>query len=309
MSIEIHIDNGHQWTMDELPPRTIALDGAVAGPHLDPVHQRYSFDHHANCLRLITRASCEQVFDALLLGMDPSGMKVLINDIDADTVLSTWLLLNHSRWKDPENRNRVRPLVATIGAADCHGPSYPVERPDLLAHMHEVLLDPVNQARREDFSGGIRTVLDQAIADLESWWISNLRIEPREPIDAILPEIEDHGAWVLARGGLMKPGRRIAHAGSLYERGHDRIVFCLERGDGTFHYTLARRSDLVAGFPLPEFYEALNVREAQARGRDLAPGETWGGGSSIGGGPRRGSVLNPDLVVEIVSRHIEENPD
>jgi len=77
MSIEIHIDNGHQWTMDELPPRTIALDGAVAGPHLDPVHQRYSFDHHANCLRLITRASCEQVFDALLLGLDPSGMKVL----------------------------------------------------------------------------------------------------------------------------------------------------------------------------------------------------------------------------------------
>ncbi|KLL09927.1 hypothetical protein FrCorBMG51_21350 [Protofrankia coriariae] len=85
----------------------------------------------------------------------------------------------------------------------------------------------------------------------------------------------------------------------VYEAGHARAVMWRPLPDGSTAYTVGRRSDLVDGFP---------VGPAEAPGTILGalaarePG--WGGGSSIGGAPRRPdgsrSSLHPDAVFTIV---------
>src|SRR5581483_736444 len=97
--VTLVLELGHEWTFDDLPPGSIALDGAVQGPRVDAAARRFSFDHHAGCVRLLTSATCRQVFDALLMGLDPAGMRVHVNDLDGDTVLSLWLLEQAPRWR------------------------------------------------------------------------------------------------------------------------------------------------------------------------------------------------------------------
>jgi len=95
-------------------------------------------------------------------------------------------------------------------------------------------------------------------------------------------------------------GVKTAGAMKLYEMGFDRLVMAIPQADRTWRYTLAKRSDLVSGFPLPRIYDALNRREEGFRGVPLCPSDRFGGGSSVGGGPRRGSRLSPDQVAEVV---------
>jgi thioredoxin 1 len=63
--------------------------------------------------------------------------------------------------------------------------------------------------------------------------------------------------------------------------------------DGTWGYTVAKRSEFVKYFPVPEILSVLAARE---------PG--WGGGSTIGGAPRHPdgsrSRLTPDEVFAVV---------
>ena len=86
--MDVLIERGRTIPFDSLPPRSVALDGYVLGPHIDPEHERYSFDHHGNCVRHATRLTAEQVHDALVLGLDPAGFTVHVNDVDLDTVLT-----------------------------------------------------------------------------------------------------------------------------------------------------------------------------------------------------------------------------
>ena len=80
MKANITFLQGHVWALEDLEDRSIALDGAVQGPALDHTRQRYSFDHHKNCIRHVTLATCEQVRDAILLGADFEGYNIYIND-------------------------------------------------------------------------------------------------------------------------------------------------------------------------------------------------------------------------------------
>ncbi|WP_250291150.1 hypothetical protein, partial [Frankia sp. CiP1_Cm_nod1] len=118
----------------ELPPYSIALDGVVQGPALDLRARRLSFDHHGACIRLVTTATCRQVTDALLLGLDPRRYTVYVNDVDADTALAV-ALLAHPGWLAAASpvRGPVRRLVEAVAGRDAHGPAYPVAEPGLLA--------------------------------------------------------------------------------------------------------------------------------------------------------------------------------
>lgn len=145
MNLTIRI--GHVWAFDDLPPNTIALDGAVTGPAVDAERRRFSFDHHAGCIRLVTSATCQQVLDALLLGLDPSDCAVLINDVDGDTVLAVWLLQHHALCRDAQALVRLRRLVAGVGATDAHGPAYPPADPELVEHCYQYVLEPVRDRR------------------------------------------------------------------------------------------------------------------------------------------------------------------
>jgi hypothetical protein len=102
----------------DLPRGWVALDGAVQGPILGDDQDRWSFDHHAGCHRLITLATCEQIRLALCLGFYFNARKILVNDLDGDTLLSMWLIMNSGK----ANERTVRTLVRAVGTIDAHGP-------------------------------------------------------------------------------------------------------------------------------------------------------------------------------------------
>lgn len=293
---------GHVWTFDELAPCTIALDGAVNGPAFDAERRRFSFDHHDGCIRLVTTATCQQVFDALLLGLDPSDCTVLINAVDGDTVLSVWLLRHHVRWREAAAVASVRPLVGCVGAGDAHGPAYPIALPALVEHFRGHVLEPIRGPRLlPGCDTAARVLLGVCLERLETWWHVGLRPAATRALEMVPPRVVDHGTWVFVAARPPIEGRRVATAGWVYAQGWDRAVLYLRLTNGCHQYTLARRSDLVAGFPLDRLYAALNIAEAGAHGRTLDENEKWGGGSSIGGSPRGGgSVLPPDAVVSVI---------
>ncbi|MCE5247684.1 MAG: hypothetical protein ABFD84_13615 [Candidatus Polarisedimenticolia bacterium] len=338
------VEVGREWVWDALPPRTIALDGAVAGPRIDAERERYSFDHHASCVRLATAATCRQVLDALLLGLDPSAFTVLLNDVDADSALAAWLLARRDVALAADALRRTRAVVAAVAEADAHGPAYPLENPGLLFGCMDALASAL-AARAAGYPQGGDAALDEALRGLDAWWAAGApeaaprdgsgaslaapreeagawafnsdraeladapdlaapreeagasAAESREALD-LSPRIEDHGSWSLVRAA--GDAGRTDGATALYASGRTRLVFVAPLGDGRWRYSLAKRSDLVGGFPLRRLYAALNDAEAAARGAALAPGQTWGGGSSVGGGPRDGSVLPPARVAVVV---------
>ena len=297
---KLQIRLGHRWDFEALPAGSIALDGAVAGPRLDPSSGRYSFDHHEGCLRLITTATCRQVLDALLLGLDPSGFTAYLNDLDADTVLASWLLEHWERWKRPAERAKVGPLVSAVAGLDAHGPAYPLEAYELATEFHLRVMAPVREAARAEYPAGPHEALALAWAELESWWQAGLmpsNVKP--PTKLELPPLRHWGPWVFASWGNIGGRPTFGASGALYGLGYDQLILHRQSELG-HHYTLARRSDLVPGPSLGQLYPAFNAQEAASRGRPLAPGETWGGGSSVGGGPRRGSVLEPEQVAELL---------
>lgn len=306
MNIDVRI--GHVWNYEDLPPGTIALDGACPGLRVEPETRRYSFDHHAGCVRLATSATCQQVLDALLLGLDPSGMTVLVNDLDADTVVSVWLLQHYPRLRVSAALACTRRLVSAVGLADAHGPGYPSPEPQLGFYVHEEVLVPIKHASPGALARDSGAILQQCVDRLERWWSLGLPVDGAACEAAVAkPQTRVHGSWIMAT----YPGSPPSGLGGclrLYEQGFDRLVLYSRASDGRYRYTIARRSDLVAGFPLPSFYGPLNRAEAQVRGVRLGSDQRWGGGSTIGGGPRDGSVLDVDIVAEIIDHGIDGPP-
>lgn len=301
--INVMVEPGRVWSFDEMVPGTIALDGACPELRIDPETRRFSFDHHGGCVRLATAATCQQVLDALLLGLDPEGMTVLVNDFDADTVVSVWLLRNRGLARDPGSLVQVRRLVSAVGAADAHGPGYPSPDSRMLDHVHREVLLPLRSVDRESLGQKAAEILEACLERLQQWWDEGLEAERGHSVDGEACPVEDHGDWVLARPpGDGSPGQ--GGCLGLYERGYDRLVLCSRMEGSRYRYTLARRSDLVSGFPVASFYGPLNVEEEMARGHRLGAHQRWGGGSTIGGGPRDGSVLAPDVVARVIDRVI-----
>lgn len=119
--VNLIIERGKVWNINDLPEKSIAIDGSVSGSFIDNDKKVYSFDHHGNCIRHSTSASCVQVLDAILLGFDPQDFNLYINDIDHDTVLASALLIK----PEMANNSMVQDTVRAVGLIDAHGPSYP----------------------------------------------------------------------------------------------------------------------------------------------------------------------------------------
>ncbi len=122
--LKVVIERGKVWDTNSLPEKSIAIDGSVSGPFIDNKKKNYSFDHHGNCIRHTTSATCVQVLDAILLGFEPKNYSLYINDIDHDTVLATALLTEPSFAKI----DMVQDTVRAVGLIDAHGPSYPLQK-------------------------------------------------------------------------------------------------------------------------------------------------------------------------------------
>lgn len=284
VSITLHLDFGRTCELADLPRRAIALDGYVRGPAIDTANERYSFDHHEGCIRHVTTATCVQVLDALLLGLDPAGFHVFVNDVDADTVLAVYLLQNPACAHDPS----VRELVEGVGKIDAHGPAYPL--PDRLLERVNVYLEdvlaPERQMRKQGTyePGALATLLEQCLARTQAFFDGTFKPGPvREPT----PYRVLYSAGDMA----MIQGDR-AMTALAYRDGWKVVIAILPAKDGTTAYTIAKQSEFVP-FNVPKALQALTVRE---------PG--WGGGTTVGGAPRHPdgtrSRLTPEEVWNIV---------
>jgi hypothetical protein len=287
--MKLKIERGKIVPFDQLPARSIALDGYVQGPAIDAENERYSFDHHAGCVRHATRATSEQVRDAIILGLDPSGFDVFINDVDLDTALSVWLLANPHR----VHEEIVQDLVSTAGLLDAHSGAYPVE--EKRRNTIEWLSEPETSSRADgDYwsldNRGLEKLLAHVSRRIDVYtrgeaqpWVQDFVVDERY-------EVKRAGTgWVLAA----TIGTR-SHA-SLFRDGYERVVMYRQLPDGSWGYTVAKRSEFVKFFPVPAILAALSEQE-----------QGWGGGSTIGGAPRHAdgsrSRLPPDQVFEIVER-------
>lgn len=290
---KIVIEPGKVIGFDDLPADAIALDGYVMGPALDTEKRRYSFDHHGACLRLVTRSTCAQVFDALHLGLEPQGMTLYLNDLDGDTLLSVWLLLHPERLSLPQ----VQQLVADLDKVDAHGPAYThLQNPHrLYTYFHNVLQSHLVFQTLKDTPATQKTkvmhqLLNAALQRLDDFMQQKYRVEVpavKKPVYQVVHQNDD---WL-----MVESEDQVFF--ELYQAGYSRIVaytrLVHDFDQVSYAYTLAKKSDLVSCFDIPAFLRALN---------ELEPG--WGGGSSIGGAPRHQngsrSFLNPQTVIEVI---------
>jgi hypothetical protein len=292
--MNIVIERGKTIPFEELPPRSVALDGYVLGPQIDAETERYSFDHHGDCVRHATRASAEQVHDAIVLGLQPKHLTIYLNDIDLDTALAVWLLRYPERAREP----LVNRLVHGAGLLDAHLGAYPLAGD--LPTIVEWLSEPETRARAsgtyfELDTAGLRALLDEVgrrvsvYADGASQaYTENFSIDNRYEV------LYRGTGWVLVES----LGTR-AHA-RIFADGHERVVIHTTLRDGTHSYTVAKRSEFVKCFPVPKILAALDT---------LEPG--WGGGSTVGGAPRHAngsrSRLPPTEVFEVVESVVQES--
>jgi len=318
--VRIVVARGFTTELDQLAGWSVALDGVVQGPGLDVDGHRFSFDHHGSCVRLVTSATCRQVMDAILLGFSPDRYTVYVNDVDADTVLAV-ALLAYPEWLEPDVSTAapVRRLVEVVGGRDAHGPAYPVAEPWLLRRFTEKVRLPTGRSGTTD--ADMAEDLERGVADVVALVATLAGAMASEP-DGLADRGGDadgvagpHGpAAAPPTAGERLPGElSVTHTGSdwvmvtsnenaldeAYARGFDRVVMWRRLDDGSFAYTVARRSDLVAGFPVgPASRDGTILAALAAR----EPG--WGGGSSIGGAPRHydggRSALPPDEIFRIV---------
>lgn len=284
MAITLHLDFGRTRELADLPRRSIALDGYVRGPAIDTANERYSFDHHESCIRHVTAATCVQVLDALLLGLDPAGFHVFVNDVDADTVLSVYLLQQPARARDPN----VRELVEGVGKIDAHGPAYPL--PERLLQRVNVYLEnvlaPERQMRKQGTyeAAKLDALLAECLERTQAFLDGTFNPGPvREPTPYRV--VFADGDWVMIQGDRAMTARA-------YREGWKVVIAILPAKDGTTAYTIAKKSEFVA-FDVPKALQALAARE---------PG--WGGGTTVGGAPRHPdgtrSRLTPEEVWSIV---------
>ena len=169
---EISFTYGFTITPEQMEENTIYLDGACRGPAIDNEKRSFSFDHHAGCSRFATLSTCEQVLLALDMGLDPKGLRVVVNDLDADTSMSLWLLFNPV-WID----ERVREQVRLIGRVDAHGPLWASTK------LHKAL------SRKPGVAQSFQDLIaDQALID--AWYEGG---EAALPAPFALPPCPVHG--------------------------------------------------------------------------------------------------------------------
>jgi hypothetical protein len=278
------------------PAAALALDGYVEGPsRWDWDGPWGTLDHHAGVERLRTGASCEQTAAAVRLGLwDRLGpgrtLQVHLNDCDADTCLSVWLLRHPDRIAEPP----VRALVRWEGSLDAHGGCALGLVPErYLPHLAWVFEPYV--CWREDPGADLGPdtqlrVIDEVGGRIDAW------------ADGRAREIDDDSGYEVLR--------RTEHAVAVAEHGpYARLALqadgrscfvAVRRHGGRTVMTIGRVDDDVP-LDLLGVWSELNELE----GREPDHDDRWGGGDLIGGSPRRsGTLLDVDRVCEVVEHHV-----
>ena len=302
--MKINFVFGQILGFEALPKNTIALDGAVQGPAVDAAARRFSFDHHAGCTRLVTLATCQQVATALTLGLVvDEETEVVINDLDADTVLAVWLLQNPERI----NEERVKELVERIGLTDAHGPIF-------APHQLHRELGPAYGSKDPQTREMLDGFLSKVTAYVDGTWQA----------PSARPERKSDGfAWSPKTGWQMVT--QVTGFDEVYSKGFLAGVLHTPMAGDTKMYTIAKRSDLVPlqlgpgaakrpptssdDYLKGTILGRLALAEIECN-HEQSHAANWGGATSIGGSPHNeievdgkkvnfGSRLVPEQVLEI----------
>jgi len=317
--MQVRVGRDFSFTLERaraLGERVILLDGAGSfGPLIDNKAKLYNLDHHAECERVFTLATCEQALLLVQSGLDLSEGDWLVyaNEPDLDTVLAIWVLLNYERVRDlrRESREILFPLLRLEGAIDANGPELAqfcglpadaLERAQ--AHIDELL----GRERASKKSGDWQTV------DFESF-----TIEVLNDIDRMVYSIEDfreYGSIDDIYGHVEIAERQVAVAcrdsAGVYavERllksrwGNQLAVIALE--NRPHHFTL-RRTSTLATLDLEDAYGTLNLLDPAVDGRPAS--QRWGGSSAIGGSPRpSGTLLSPNDLLRVLADAFRPRP-
>ncbi len=285
-NLTLILEYGIIWDFQKLPEKSIALDGSVMGPKIDTNKKIYSFDHHGNCVRHASSATCVQVLDAVLLGLDPYGFNIYINDLDADTMLSYTLL----KYPELAQLEKVQNIVRAVGLLDAHGPAYPLnekikQKIDFL--LYNIFESAENLRTNRDYSKkNLKNILLKCTANFIQWVEEGfpIKINSLERGYKIYPKTGKDWIMVNSENYVFD---------LIYNDGYTKAVSWQLLADGSFSYTIGKKSEFV-DFPVKEILEHLNSVESG-----------WGGGSTIGGAPRNTdgsrSKIQPEKLVLIIN--------
>ncbi|MCP3956258.1 MAG: hypothetical protein GY719_00210 [bacterium] len=309
--VAVSINQRHQFSEAEarrLGERVVFLDGAGQfGPVIDNKQQLYNLDHHQDCLRAFTLATCEQALIMVLKGLDldQGDWTVYANEPDLDTLFAIWVLLNHRRVRQltPVQRDAILPLLHLEGAIDANGFEIGAHcgLPQELLTAEKARLDVLHR-RELDLKGA------------GGWNEADLVEYSREMLLAIdqlvyqPSDFDDYARVEQVYGHVDIGGNKVAvvcrDSSGIYEVEQrlkkswgDRLgVIALERAAG--QYTLRRAASL-AGIDLAQAYDKLNLLDPRVDGRP--PEKRWGGSDEIGGSPRpEGTALTPNEIGKIL---------
>jgi hypothetical protein len=281
----------------KLGERVILLDGAGQfAPVMDSKPQFYNLDHHQDCLRAFTLATCEQALVLIAKGLqlDQGDWSVYANEPDLDTLFALWVLLNYRRLLAlaPERRDIIAPLLRLEGAIDANG----LEVAEFCGLPQGVLAtarETLDRLHRRELD--LKQSGDWASVDLGAYTVEMLGeidklVYERGDFEDFASveeeyghvEIGDNRAAVICRdsAGVYEVEKRLK---SLWG---DRLgIIALEKESG--QYTL-RRSASLAAIDLNAAYDRLNLLDPSVNGRP--PSRRWGGSDDIGGSPRPGGT-------------------
>lgn len=274
---------------------SIALDGYVAdSPKLDPLIPVANFNHHENVSRLETRATCAQVHLLIQLGLfklfrDEDGPRadLYVNDCDEDVCLSV-AQLRYPHIAESVINPGLNRLVDLSDKLDTTAGLFPFSTDMPVLEELAWVYEPY---RRFRLSGGLDSrdagAFESIITDVENRIISFIvGKQKRVRLDIRYKVIKSGTGWAMieeigpyGRQGALSDGIRA-------------FIAVRERNDGKLACSVGRVSECIP-FPVHSILSELSKADNQT-------GESWGGGSTIGGSPRTsGSGLTKDQIFEI----------
>ncbi len=309
--VAVSIDRSYGYSEADakrLGGRVILLDGAGQfGPAVDNSQFFYNLDHHQDCLRAFTLATCQQALIVVLKGLelDSGDWTIFANEPDLDTVFAIWVLLNYRRVRqlDETQRDAILPLILLEGAIDANG--FEIAEhcglPQKLLKAEKARLDKLHAIELEVKKAGLWGSMDLVehtrtmLLEIDKLVYRAADFADYTSVEEVYGHVDigmNRVAVVCRDGsGIYEVERRLKKSWG------DRLgVIALERAEG--QYTL-RRTASMAGIDLEEAYAKLNLLDPRVNGRP--PGKRWGGSDEIGGSPRPdGTALTPHEITKIL---------
>lgn len=305
-NISIFVERGLTIDKNELPSypkNSIFIDGVFDGPpFLDNENMKYSLDHHKGVVRAFTLATCEQILLMLYKGLNLSdgNWRIYCNEPDTDTVLTSWIMLNHDKIfnKELDILTDVTKLVRVEGLIDSHG--FTVF--DFLGY-NEDAIEVETQKLGKITAEEHRIKKDGAWGEIDfsSFLISSLdkldEVFLKKPFNQTAPNLSEIKTLQIGGGNLIKicSGPGSVHEVELELKqtyGNKLAVIILKKDEKSFALKL---SNEFIGKNLIPFYDELNRLEGTHT--LIQENSKWSGSDSIGGSPRpNGTALSLDEI-------------